>query len=175
MLGNCVSSSMALELKQVLVFFIWRWENSSTLKKNSLEQNRELANTYGVGSGMERREDEFPQHYVNPFEKIELLIKKKSFSFPSFIFFMFFGSSYSLEQDNEVERIWYTRSLNLIRAINILGLNVNHIYRVFLQTPLRQCPAIFLLYMDISNNITTRLALSCNHITWRIWKHGIMF
>lgn len=83
------------------------------LEKNSLEQNRELANTYGVGSGMERREDEFPQHYVNPFEKIELLIKKKSFSFPSFIFFMFFGSSYSLEQDNEVERICYTRSLKL--------------------------------------------------------------
>ena len=81
---------MALELKQVLVFFYMKMRKLEYLEKNSLEQNRELANTYGVGSGMERREDEFPQHCVHPFEKIELLIKKKSFSFPSFIFLYVF-------------------------------------------------------------------------------------
>lgn len=97
------------------------------LEKNSLEQNRELANTYGVGSGMERREDEFPQHCVNPFEIIELLIKKKSFSFPPFIFLCFSDHHTLLSKIMRSREFVIQEVINLIQAINILGLNVNHI------------------------------------------------
>ena len=139
-------------------------EKLEYLEENSLEQIRELAEHLRarVGNGTPGKAALRQTIWKN-----WIAYQEEIFFFPLFCFLMFFGSSDYLEQDNEIERIIIViqEVINLIQAINILGWLERKSYFSF--------PAIFLLYMDISNNIMTSLALSCKHIIWRIRKQGI--
>lgn len=142
-------------------------EKLEYIEKNSLEQIREEAEHVRcrVGNGTPWRR--ILSALCQTFWKNRIAYQEEIFFFPFFCFLMLFGSSDYLEQDNEIERIIIViqEVINLIQAINILGWLERKSYF--------SVPVIFLLYMDISNNITTRLTLSCKHIIWRIRKHRI--
>lgn len=143
-------------------------EKLEYLEENSLEQIRELAEHLRarVGNGTPGKQILLALK-LQTIWKNWIAYQEEIFFFPLFCFLMFFGSSDYLEQDNEIERIIIViqEVINLIQAINILGWLERKSYFSF--------PAIFLLYMDISNHIMTSLALSCKHIIWRIRKDGI--
>jgi len=141
-------------------------EKLEYLEENSLEQIRELAEHIRsrVGNGTPAKQ--ILSALRQTFWKNWIAYQEEIFFFRFFCFLMFFGSSDYLEQDNEIERINVIQeAINLIQAINILGWLERKSHFSF--------PAMFLLYMDISNNIMTSLAFSCKHIIWRIRKHGI--
>ena len=142
-------------------------EKLEYLKEKSLEQIRELAEHLRARVGNGTPGKQILSALRQTIWKNWIAYQEEIFFFPLFCFLMFFGSSDYLEQDNEIERIIIViqEVINLIQAINILGWLERKSYFSF--------PAIFLLYMDISNNIMTSLALSCKHIIWRIRKQGI--
>jgi len=142
-------------------------EKLEYLEENSLEQIRELAEHLRARVGNGTPGKQILSALRQTIWKNWIAYQEEIFFFPLFCFLMFFGSSDYLEQDNEIERIIIViqEVINLIQAINILGWLERKSYFSF--------PGIFLLYMDISNNIMTSLALSCKHIIWRIRKHAI--
>lgn len=133
-------------------------EKLEYLKEKSLEQIRELAEHLRARVGNETPGKQILSALRQTIWKNWSAYQEEIFFFPLFCFLMFFGSSDYLEQDNEIERIIIViqEVINLIQAINILGWLERKSYFSF--------PAIFLLYMDISNHIMTSLALSCKHI-----------
>lgn len=142
-------------------------EKLEYLEEKPLEQIRELAEHLRARVGNGTPGKQILPALRQTIWKNWIAYQEEIFFFPLFCFLMFFGSSDYLEQDNEIERIIIViqEVINLIQAINILGWVERKSYFSF--------PGIFLLYMDISNNIMTSLAFSCKHIIWRIRKHGI--